>query len=113
MAALMPFGARSAERISMRVSPSVAFAPADLIVRTTIEASDENRAIEIVAESGDFYRSSEQPLDGERAPRTTELHFRSLPEGEYIVSAVLKGAGDERLAVMRREIRVVASHIDR
>jgi len=113
IAVLMPFGARSAERMSMSVSPSVAFAPADLIVRTTLETSSENRSIEIVAESEDFYRSSEVPLDGERAPRRLQLQFRSLPEGQYMVSAVLKGTGDERLATTRREIKVVASRVDR
>lgn len=113
LAALIPFGARSAERVSMSVSPSVAFAPADLNVQTTVETNNENRSIEIVAESDDFYRSSEVPLDGDRGPRTMRLQFRSLPEGLYTVTAVLKGAGDARLAMTRREIKVVASRVDR
>jgi hypothetical protein len=102
-----PLGAGSPERLSMRVSPSVAFAPADLSVRTTIEANEQNRTIEIIAESADFYRSSQTPLDGEKAPRTTQFEFRSLPGGAYTVTAVLKGAGDEPLAQTRREINVV------
>jgi hypothetical protein len=109
----MPSGARSGERLAMRVSPSVAFAPADLIVRTMIESSEANRAIEIVAESEDFYRSSEIPLDGQRAPRTAQLAFRGLPGGVYTVRAVLKGTKEEQLAEMRQEINVVSSAIDR
>ena len=93
----------------MRVSPAVAFAPADLSVRATIEANDQNRTIEIIAESGDFYRSSEMSLNGEKAPRTTQFEFRGLPGGRYVVVAVLKGAGGEQLASTRREIQVVAS----
>ena len=104
-----PLGAGSPERLSMRVSPAVAFAPADLFVRTTIEANEQNRTIEIIAESGDFYRSSEVSLDGEKAPRTTQFEFRSLPGGAYTVVPMLKGAGGEQLAVTRREIQVVAS----
>ena len=104
-----PLGAGSPERLSMRVSPAVAFAPADLSVRATIEANDQNRTIEIIAESGDFYRSSEMSLNGEKAPRTTQFEFRGLPGGRYVVVAVLKGAGGEQLASTRREIQVVAS----
>src|ERR1044071_2272441 len=54
--ATLPLGA--GERITMKVSPAVAFAPANLIVRTMVVADEENRAIEIIAESQDFYRSS-------------------------------------------------------
>jgi hypothetical protein len=109
----MPSGARSGERLAMHVSPAVAFAPADLIVRTMIESSEANRAIEIVAESEDFYRSSEIPLDGQRAPRTAQLAFRGLPGGVYTVRAVLKGAKEEQLAETRQEINVVSSALDR
>jgi hypothetical protein len=92
----------------MRVSPSVAFAPANLVVRTTVEANKENRAIEIIAESEDFYRSSEVPLDGDRAPRTTMFEFRSLPSGEYHVRAVLKGAAGRELASTSSQMNVVS-----
>jgi hypothetical protein len=109
----MPVGTRTGERLAMRVSPAVAFAPADLIVRTTIESNAANRAIEIIAESADFYRSSEIPLDGEQAPRSNRLEFRSLPGGVYTVRAVLKGANDQALAQTRQEINVVSSAIER
>jgi hypothetical protein len=104
----VPLGAGSPERLSMRVSPAVAFAPADLIVRTMIKADNENRSIEITAESDDFYRSSEMPLDGEKAPRTTQFQFRSLPGGVYTISAVLKGANDEPIVATRQAVNVVA-----
>ena len=66
-----PVGA--GERMTMKVSPAIAFAPANLVVRTTIEADAGNRSIEIVAESPDFYRSSEMQLEGDKAARTTTL----------------------------------------
>ena len=104
---------RAGERLTMRVSPSVAIAPADLIVRTIIEANADNRSIEIIAESPDFYRSSEQPINGDRAPRTTQFEFRGLPGGQYTVSAVLKGANDSQLARTRQEVNVVESPFSR
>jgi hypothetical protein len=108
-----PLAARDGERLTMRVSPSVAIAPADLVVRTTIEASAANRAIEIIAESDDFYRSSELPLDGGNAPKSSEFQFRSLPGGIYVVTALLKGAGEQPIASVRQQVRVVESPLAR
>src|SRR5258708_23168445 len=80
------------ERLTVRVSPVIAFAPANLIVRTMIEADADNRAIAIVAESDEFYRSSEIQLDGDHAPRATTFQFRSLPPGTYQLTAMLIGS---------------------
>jgi hypothetical protein len=107
MFALISAVAGADEKISMRVSPSVAFAPANLSVRTTIAADAKNRAIEIVAESTDFYRSSEMQLDGESAPKTTIFQFRSLPTGEYSVRAVLRGQGGRELASTAQIVNIV------
>jgi hypothetical protein len=110
---VMPIVARGGDRLNMRVTPTVAIAPADLTVRATVEVSRSNRAIEIIAESADFYRSSEIPLDGDRAPRTTRFEFRGLPGGMYAVRAVLKGANDQQLALAQQEIHVVAGAFER
>lgn len=103
----LPLGA--GERMTLRVSPSVSFAPANLIVRTYIENDAENRGVEIVAESTEFYRSSEIQLDGERAPRTTTFEFRSLPPGTYEVKATLLGRGGAPRASVRQQVNVIAS----
>lgn len=92
----------------MKVSPAVAFAPANLVVRAYVMADPDNRAIEVVAESEDFYRSSEIQLNGEKAPRTNVFEFRSLPTGTYQVRAVLIGTQGQR-ALVRSEINVMSS----
>jgi hypothetical protein len=97
----------ASDKLSMLVSPSVAFAPANLVVRTTVEADQQNRAIEIIAEADRFYRSSEIQLDGEHAPRTSTFEFRSLPTGMYSVRAVLKGQGGHHLATTERTVNIV------
>jgi hypothetical protein len=107
--ATLPLGAGAGERISVKVSPAVAFAPANLVVRTIIEADADNRAVEIVAESPDFYRSSQMQLEGDRAPRTTRFEFRSLPPGTYDVRATLIGADGEHRALARQSVNVIAS----
>jgi len=103
----LPIGA--GERITMRVSPAVAFAPANLIVRAMIEADDQNRAIQIIAESDDFYRSSEVQLEGDKAPRTSMLEFRNLPPGTYEVRALLFGADGRQRAYARQQVNVIVS----
>ena len=107
--AAMPVGAREPEPLMLRVSPAVAFAPANLVVRATIVANESNRAVEIIAESEDFYRSSEIQLEGDRAPRTSMFEFRSLPPGTYEVRAVLRGTRGEERATARQQINVMSS----
>jgi len=108
-----PLVAGAGDRLTMRVSPTVAFAPAYLVVQTQVAANAKNRSIEIIAESGDFYRSSEIQLDGDRAPRTTRFEFRGLPGGLYTVAAVLKGADSEPLALTQQNVNVVESLLAR
>ncbi len=107
LTATLPTGA--GDKLALKVSPSVAFAPANLAVRAMVEADAQNRAIEIVAESDDFYRSSEVQLDGDRAPRTNTFEFRSLPPGMYEVRATLLGARGEHRAAMRQQVNVMSS----
>lgn len=97
------------EPVTIRVSPAVTFAPACVRVQTTIEASADNRFIEIAAESEDFFRSSRIQLDGDRAARTNTFEFPNLPEGAYDVSATLfgsdgqpRGKGYQKLTVVTR-----------
>ena len=105
--ATLPLGA--GERMTIKVSPAVAFAPANLIVRTMIVADADNRAVEIIAESADFYRSSLVQLDGDKAARTSQFEFRSLPPGTYEVRANLLGIRGEQRATVRQQVNVIAS----
>jgi hypothetical protein len=109
LVALSAVSLSAEDRLSIRVSPAVSYAPANLIVRTAVAASPENRTIEIVAESDDFYRSSEVDVDGDRAPRITQFEFRSLPSGYYSVRAILKGPGGKERATSQATVRVIDS----
>jgi hypothetical protein len=104
-----PLGADA--RLAITVSPAVAFAPAHLTMRTTVVPDSRNRMLHIVAESADYYRSSEIQLDGERARRTTLVDFRSVPGGMYRISASLRGEGGEELAVAQHNVTVVAAGV--
>jgi hypothetical protein len=97
------------EPLSMRVSPAISFAPANLVIRTSVEPDASNRAMEVIADSDGFYRSSAVQLDGDRAPKTTTFEFRSLPPGTYEVTAVVIGADGQRRALARAHVNVIES----
>src|SRR5262249_36731911 len=101
------------EPLSIRVSPAMSFAPANLVIRTRVEPDASNRAVEIVADSDQFYRSSVVQLDGERAPRTSMFEFRSLPPGVYEVKAALIGADGRARATARGHVIVAESGVSR
>jgi len=94
------------ERVSMRVSPSFSFAPANLVIRATVEPDAQNRSLEVVADSAEFYRSSMIQLEGDRAPKTMMFQFRSLPPGDYELTATVKGPGGQTRAVTRSTVTV-------
>ena len=52
-------------------------------------------------------------LEGDRAPKTTVFEFRSLPPGEYQVTASLIGADGRRRAMERTHVNVIASAASR
>ena len=107
LAMIMTTAAGAKERLSLQVSPAVSFAPANLVIQTRLEPDAENRAMEVIAESADFSRASAIQLDGEQAPRTVRIEFRSLPPGDYQVTAVVTGSDGQRRAVARSHVNVI------
>jgi hypothetical protein len=95
--------------LTMAVSPVQSFAPTNLTIRVHLAPDADNRTLEVVAESGEYYRSSRIQLDGADAPRTISVEIRNLPGGDYDVrSALINRVGRERAAV-RTQIVVLGS----
>ena len=92
---------------SVRVSPVVSFAPSNLTVSAQVEPDANNRAMEVVVDSEEFYRSSTIPLDGDHAPKTITFQFRSLPSGEYKVTASVAGANGQWKVVGRAHVNII------
>jgi hypothetical protein len=97
------------ERLHIRVSPAVAFAPANLVVRTIVERNSANRSMQVVAESPTFYRSSEIPLEGDNGPRVSTVEFASVPSGSYDVTAILLDGDGHPLAEVSRQVNVISN----
>ena len=91
-------------------APTIMLAPGHLVVRTVIERDPDNRAIQVIAESPDSYRSSEVQLDGVTAPRRNTFEFKDLPIGTYEIHAVLLGSGGQQRALVVRKLEVIPQH---
>src|SRR5262249_40933671 len=102
----MPLEAR--ERIAISVSPRFAFAPASVVVRTTVVKDPDNRAMEVTVDGEGYYRSSFVQLDGDDAPRTVTIELRDLPGGAYVVKATLFGSSGRARDIATQEIDILA-----
>jgi hypothetical protein len=93
--------------LTMTVAPHIWFAPADLRVRVELTPAARNRSLVVVAESEDYFRSSEIPLEGAESPRSLTVQFRGLPQGEYLVSGEVQDADGRTIATVRQDVRVL------
>ena len=109
--AVMP--ASGNDSLHMSVSPAQSMAPANLLIRVSIEPNAINRTVFVEAESDDYYRSSEVALEGEDGPRTVVLQFRSVPGGHYQIRGSVGDARGRQVATARQEVVVISSGIDR
>ena len=100
-------GEAAQERLRLSVSPAVALAPAQLRIVVYVEPAPGNRRLEIVAESGDYLRSSSLPLEGARASRLHRVEYRSVPRGTYTVLATIIGDDGEISASADKHVLVV------
>jgi hypothetical protein len=105
----MSAGVGDAEESRLRIDvfPRVSAAPAAVRIRAIVIPDVENRALQIVVESGSYYRSSLVPLDGANAAAITEMTLKNLPGGEYDVVVVLVGAQGRRTSD-RRQVTVTS-----
>ena len=89
------------EVLRMQVSPAVSRAPAWLTVRIHIDAPPDSRFLRVTAESSDFYRSSQIPVDGKNDTPLKVFEFANLPSGTYDVTGVLLGTFGTQATVSR------------
>src|SRR5262245_32797060 len=89
------------EPLRISVSPTLQRAPAFLTVKVNVESSADNRYLQIIAESSDFYTSSQVQIDGKNGAPLKVFEFRDLPSGLYDVTGILVGTHGPRATVTR------------
>lgn len=99
----------SGEPVSIRVNPAVSIAPTMLAIRVSVTPQPQNRALEIVVDSSDFYRSSRVQLEGDRAPIVNTLRIDSVPAGDYEVTATVIGSDGRRGSVAHAHVEVMGT----
>src|SRR5262245_56991674 len=100
-------GLTAHDKVTLRVTPAVSHAPAYVRITAQVEKDAANRMLEITADSPEFYRSSTIALEGEQAPRTTELTLKNLPRGQYTISATLVD-NMGRKSLVQKSVLVIA-----
>jgi hypothetical protein len=103
----MPAGA--GDKLAMRVSPAYSYERGSLTIRLSVEPDAANRVVRVMAESAEFYRSSDITLDGDRAPRTNLIAYRGLPAGDYEVRSILFGARGQERAMVSQAVTVLSA----
>ena len=89
----------SAAALKMEVSPTMSRAPAVLRVRVMVAPASDDRALHVVAESANYYRSSAVELDGSDSDALQVFEFRDLPAGMYqITGTIVDGHGPRATA---------------
>ena len=104
-------GNAAESKLRIEVSPRVSTAPAAVTIRAYVTPDASNRALQVVADSGEFYRSSILPLDGENGALITEMIYKDLPSGDYEVSVALMASNGGR-TVDKRQVKVTGSFGD-
>lgn len=104
--ALLKLTADAPKPIELHVSPRIAFAPASLAIQVRVHASPEDRWINIVTDSGEFYRRSDFSIEPDRT--LYRIEWRALPAGEYDVIAVI-GHGDVVTGRDRQSIQIASN----
>ena len=97
------------EPVSVRVNPTVAIAPTMLAIRVSVTPQPQNRALEIVVDSDDFYRLSRVQLEGDRAPTINTLKIDRVPAGDYEVTATVIAADGRRGTTARARVEVMGT----
>lgn len=79
--------ATESRSIALSLSARVAFEPASLRVKITVEPQADQRLLIVQADSATGYRRSDVQLEGLGGPRTQWVEWRDLGAGDYEVSA--------------------------
>jgi hypothetical protein len=71
------------------IQPRVTVGRSDVHTLVDVPLHDENRGLTVLLDSDGYSTSTYEQLDGVEATVMHEVWFKSVPEGRYVVAAVL------------------------
>jgi hypothetical protein len=104
---LLLVAAAANNEVGIRVWPATAIEPATLRIQVVVERNAQNRALRIVADSSEFFTSSEVPLEGDRSSRVRVVTFRGVPAGRYELRGELIGENGDVRGIARTSALVI------
>lgn len=100
---LVHAGLSSPKPIALKVRPLIAFAPTDVFLQVRVHPAESDRWISVVADSGEFRRSSDWTIEGDRT--LYSYWWKDIPAGDYEIVARM-GYGNTITASDRLTIKV-------
>lgn len=87
-----PTPAREAASFSISMTPTgfVTKLPFEVIITVVVPKSEDNRALTVELSSDDYWRGSQEELDGARAAVTHSYRYRNVGAGEFVGIATLE-----------------------
>lgn len=88
--------AGSDEVVELRLTATFALAPASVGSVIKVPHHADNRLLRVIADSEDYYRSSDISLEGSSAALSHVVWFKEMPAGRYNIEVTVYGTQGPR-----------------
>lgn len=101
------------KRLQVMAKPTYTLEPGRVTITVRHYPHRDDRQMTIEADSGDFFRSSTFPLEGDRARTLHDVTLTALPAGEYRVRVMIDRRDREKVEISSRFLVCRSSDGDR
>jgi hypothetical protein len=106
MVLILPRVTSSADRVGFTLSQTVMNVFGELHATVRVDRQEENRLLRVTLDGPLYYASTDVQLDGASSARVHDMWWRSLPPGEYSITAMVQCASG-RTYTERKVMRVI------
>lgn len=103
---MLPRVTNSADRVGFTLSSTVMNVFGELHATIRVAPNEENRLLRVSLDGPLYFASTDVQLDGAASARVHDMWWRSLPAGEYSITAMVQAA-DGRSYMERKVMRVI------
>jgi hypothetical protein len=103
---MLPRVTKSADRVGFTLSSTVLNVFGELHATVRVVPHEENRLLRVSLDGPLYYASTDVQLDGASSARVHDMWWRSLPPGEYSITAMVQSASG-RSYTERKVMRVI------